>query len=181
MRVILTLSCPTIIDDKPTGMILGRLEKTVEVWKQLSASHFEDLIVITSGGNGGGRRKFPSSLIMKQYLIDKGIPVHHVIEDNVAINTIDNVINCNIILKQLINNGFLIESLYVITSDFHISRVKLLFDILPNGIIVEKTFIGTERYHSDGELTRYRINEMIAMAEINKNLRIERKDSTGDK
>lgn len=182
MRVILVLSCPSIIDNKPAGMILGRLEKAVELWQQLSMIESEDLLVITSGGTGSGKRKFPSSSIMRRYLIERGIPSNHIIEDPQAVNTIDNVNNCNRILKQFIDVGFPIEHLFVVTSDFHIPRVSLLFDYLGKDIDkVDKTFIGTEKYHLIEELVKHYINEEIAVSNIKANKNFKTENLIGDK
>jgi vancomycin permeability regulator SanA len=102
-------------DGKPSSRLQSRLDKAVELYKQ---GLFENIAV--SGGIG--EEGFYEASVMKQYLVEKGIPEFSITIDNEGINTFSTAKNT---VKLMNENGY--QSVIVISQYFHISRTKLAF------------------------------------------------------
>ncbi|WP_343801366.1 YdcF family protein [Bacillus carboniphilus] len=103
------------LDRHPSNRLKARLDKAVDLYDE---GYFRTIIV--SGGIGV--EGFDEEKVMKEYLVNKGIPSENIIEDNNGYNTYMTAENSKAIMQEL---G--LDSVMVITQFFHISRTKLAF------------------------------------------------------
>lgn len=102
-------------DGKPSGRLKSRLEKAVELYRE---GYFNQIIV----SGGVGVEGYDEAEVMKQYLVQKGIPSDQIITDSMGLNTRATAKNTTEIMGE-IND----KSVMVITQFYHISRTKLAF------------------------------------------------------
>jgi vancomycin permeability regulator SanA len=103
------------LNGEPSDRLKARLDKAVELYQD---GYFPYIIV--SGGIG--KEGFDEAKVMKNYLIQQGVPADTIKEDNQGYNTYMTAENTSNIMNQLDA-----ESVLLITQYFHISRTKLTF------------------------------------------------------
>lgn len=106
------------LDGQPSDRLKARLDKSVELFEE---GYFKYILV--SGGIG--IEGFDEAKVMKEYLVNKGIPSELIIEDSNGYNSFMTAENTKAIMKDLN-----IKSVMVITQYFHITRTKLAFNKL---------------------------------------------------
>ncbi|QOY38578.1 YdcF family protein [Anaerobacillus isosaccharinicus] len=106
------------LDGQPSNRLKARLDKSVELYEE---GYFKYILV--SGGIG--IEGFDEAKVMKEYLVNKGIPSELIIEDSNGYNSFMTAENTKAIMKDLN-----IKSVMVITQYFHITRTKLAFNKL---------------------------------------------------
>ncbi|MFN7249841.1 MAG: YdcF family protein [Anaerobacillus sp.] len=106
------------LDGQPSNRLKARLDKSIELYEE---GFFKYILV--SGGIG--KEGFDEAKVMKEYLVNKGIPSEIIIEDNNGYNSFMTAENTKAIMKEL-----KIESVMVISQYFHITRTKLAFSKL---------------------------------------------------
>ena len=99
----------------PSIRLQARLDKTIELYQN---GLFTNIIV--SGGFGS--EGFDEALVMRQYLISRGIPENCIRVDSIGNTTALTAKNASQIMKQ--NNW---QSALIISQYFHISRTRLAF------------------------------------------------------
>lgn len=185
MKIIIVLSCKGVVKNETgydvEGMLLGRLEKALKCYF-LDAS--ETYIIVT-----GRNSVCPDSCAMKQFLASKGIPAHKILEEEHAMNTIENAIYSMEMIKHLEKVKFIINGKYsesymrdnlddndtehttffnhidrvtVITSKFHIPRTMAIFAYVCNRTKLEHItweFLGTHKHHTYPEIQKRKLNE----------------------
>ncbi len=102
-------------DGRPSERLRYRLEKAVELYRD-GYFHY----IITSGGVGA--EGYDEAEIMKQYLVQKGIPGDKILTDSMGVNTIMTAWNT----KKIVND-LQLKSVMIISQFYHISRTKLAF------------------------------------------------------
>lgn len=100
-------------DGRPSARLQARLDKTLELYREGLFAH-----VIVSGGVGV--EGFNEPEVMKQYLINHGVPKDCVIVDAEGATTYLTARNAAQVMKR---NGW--QSALVISQYFHISRTRL--------------------------------------------------------
>lgn len=106
------------LDGQPSNRLKARLEKSIELYIE---GYFKYIIV--SGGIG--KEGFDEAKVMKEYLMNKGIPSEVIFEDSNGYNSYMTAENSRDIMQELD-----LESVMVITQYFHITRTKLAFNKL---------------------------------------------------
>jgi vancomycin permeability regulator SanA len=109
---------------EPSPRLKARLDKGFELYTRGKIKN-----VIVSGGLG--REGHNEALVMRQYLIDKGIPAHHIIADEHGLDTYSTTRKTAQLMNQKDWTG-----LIVISQFFHITRAKYAcrrFGISPLG------------------------------------------------
>jgi len=132
MRFLIIISGPSIkFRESSVGgyeigeCLLPRLERGLTAWEEMA----KDTLIIVSGGDGDGSRPIPSSTVMKQYLVEKGVPEKKIIEEPLATNTIENAMYCCKMMKDEQENNMLsINNVTLVTSDFHLERSRIIFE-----------------------------------------------------
>ena len=100
-------------DGTPSRRLAARLDRTAELY---GAGLFP--IVITSGGRG--REGWYEGTVMRDYLVERGVPAEKIIVDNQGLTTMASALNTRRILQE---RG--LSSVLVVTQYFHIPRSKL--------------------------------------------------------
>ena len=100
-------------DGTPSSRLAARLDRAHSLY---TAEVFP--LVIVSGGIG--REGHDEAVVMRDYLVKKGIPTDRIIVDSTGINTLASAVATRDILRQ---RG--LRSVMVITQYFHVPRSKL--------------------------------------------------------
>lgn len=103
------------LDGKPSKRLQRRLDRGIELYE---GNYFK--YVIVSGGVG--KEGFDEAVVMRDYLIQAGIPEDSIILDSKGINTYMTAKNSKEIIEEKGLNSVMIISQY-----YHISRTKLAF------------------------------------------------------
>ncbi len=107
---IIVLGAQVKPDGEPSVQLRWRLDRAREVYDEAPCH-----IVVTGGQ--GKNEPAPEGDVMRQLLIDEGVPAEHVHSDPVSVNTQQNLENALDILREL---GC--EKPVVVTSDYHLPR-----------------------------------------------------------
>lgn len=108
----------------------GRVEKGAELYSQHYAPH----LLLSNASESGAYRKD-----MQDTALSLGIPQDAILTENEALSTYQNAELTLNIMKQ---HGF--TSAIVVSSDFHMRRVKFLFDKEYRRTGIKLTYIGTD-------------------------------------
>ena len=128
MKYIVVLGHKLDNDGKLSSDAIHRLTTAINVFNYFSGDKF-----IVSGGNSANRSRNNNSNIvnlpteafcMKRFLQRNGIDGDHIITEDKSISTVDNIINIHKILPNHKVN------IFIISSDYHIPRVKLIVDTM---------------------------------------------------
>jgi vancomycin permeability regulator SanA len=111
--VAIVLGSKVEADGLPSARLRARLDKTVELYRQGLFPR-----VIVSGGLGS--EGFDEAVVMKRYLVEKGLPEASVYVDSQGMTTHLTARNAAQLMKA---KGW--QSALVISQYFHISRTKL--------------------------------------------------------
>lgn len=103
------------VTGKPSLGLRVRLDRGVELYRQ---GYFKHIIV--SGGLG--KEGYYEGHVMREYLIDKGVPAAAIITDDLGKNTMETAVNTRLIMEK---QQF--QSVMIITQYYHITRTKLAF------------------------------------------------------
>ncbi len=104
------------LDGQPSKRLQRRLDRAIELYEN---KYFK--YVIVSGGIG--KEGFDEARVMKDYLIQAGIPEDRIILDSKGSNTFMTAKNSIEIVEEMNLNSVMIISQY-----YHISRTKLAFN-----------------------------------------------------
>lgn len=99
-------------------IMMSRLEKTIEVYLQMDKKP----LIIVSGGKSS-IAKIKESTIMRQYLLEKGIPDSSIIVEDKSENTAENLEYSAITIKRHWKAPS-VPKIVIITSEFHIPRAR---------------------------------------------------------
>ena len=99
----------------PSARLAARLDKAVELYRRR-----EFPVVIVSGGRG--REGYDEGMVMRDYLIGKGVPAASIIVDLHGDTTMRTAENGAAIMRT---RGY--RSAFLISQYFHISRTRLAF------------------------------------------------------
>lgn len=98
---------------KPSVRLKARLDRTAELFKE---GHFP--LIIVSGGHG--IEGYPEGTVMKEYLVEQGVPAEVIIADNEGVDTWSSAVNTAVILDER-----RIQSVLVVTQYFHLPRSRM--------------------------------------------------------
>ncbi len=96
----------------PSLALKNRLDSTLDYWYQ-----HQDIPVIVTGGQGEDEY-YPESMVMKKYLMDRGVAEDSIIEENKSISTYENFLNSYSMVGK--------SKVLVATNDFHMFRALML-------------------------------------------------------
>ncbi|AKP67234.1 YdcF family protein [Companilactobacillus ginsenosidimutans] len=101
-------------------ILMSRLEKTLEVYHSMD----DKPLIIVSGGRSS-ISKIQESTIMREFLLEQGVPDSSIIVEGKSINTAENLEYSSILIRnhwEADSN----PSIVIVTSEFHIPRAKRL-------------------------------------------------------
>jgi uncharacterized SAM-binding protein YcdF (DUF218 family) len=121
-------------------------------------------LVLCTGGWGAHFNTAPKSHAMyaKDFLTQKGIREEDFLDFALSSNTVEDAVKVKGILEKLRNN-----TVKVITSDYHLERVQLIFNEILTGYTM--AFIGVESNIDETEYQNLVHHEKNAINSINKN------------
>lgn len=156
-HILVTLGAPNSPDGALSEISKTRLDYCKVIFKK------GQLILCTGGwGPQFNTAKKPHAAYCREYLIHKGLSEQDFTEIALSKNTVDDAVKIKAILSD-----FEQVKLTVITSKFHVERVKLIFnEILANYKI---DFIGVDGGLSQTELSALEKHEQQAIAKIKQN------------
>ena len=118
---IIILGCRVGPDGKPYPLLKGRIDKAIEFYRQQIAETGKAPVFIPSGGKGSDE-VISECGCMKNYLLEQGIPEEHILEEDKAENTYQNML----FSKQKIEEQ---KQDYVVlfsTTNYHVFRSGLM-------------------------------------------------------
>lgn len=111
---IVVLGAQVKEDGTPSVQLEWRLQAALDAWQK------EHCIVITSGAQGGNEPA-PEGDVMRQWLLDRGVPAESVISETDSRNTRENIRNAAQLLA-----GHDVQRVLIVTSDYHLPRAMAL-------------------------------------------------------
>lgn len=102
-------------DGKPSARLAGRLDRALDLYQAKIVPN-----IIVSGGLGV--EGHDEAVVMRQYLIEKGVPADRVIADSFGVNTAATALNSARIMGE---RGW--KSATAVSQYFHIARCKMTF------------------------------------------------------
>ncbi len=140
--IVIILGSPN--DDKGnlSDIAIGRNTKGIEEYR----NHEGYKILVTGGfGNHFNTTDKPHAYYAKQFLLKKGVPKNDILEFAESHDTVEDAL-----LSKLIVDKYGTKDLVIVTSDFHVGRVRYIFErIFPDHNLefsVVKTSYNRERY-----------------------------------
>ncbi|XHR30272.1 MAG: YdcF family protein [Chthoniobacteraceae bacterium] len=133
-------------DGRPSSRLQARLDRTIELYR---SGYFP--VIIVSGGIG--IEGYDEALVMRDYLVSKGIPALAVIMDNKGITTFASAENAREIMRD---RGY--KSVFVISQYFHIPRSRMALSklgIAPVYSAYARYFEARDLYSSLREVAGY--------------------------
>jgi uncharacterized SAM-binding protein YcdF (DUF218 family) len=157
-NILIILGSPNSAKGRLGKSAIGRLKKCIEIFKP-----DENLILCTGGfGVHFNASSKPHAEYLMKYLIKKRISKEYFLPFADSANTVEDAVKSREILRKM---GF--ENCTIITSNYHLKRVQLIFDEILTGI--EKQYIGVEDNFSEKKLKLLQNHEAKAIEGILKN------------
>ena len=111
--VALVLGNSVQLDGTPSPRLRARLDRTFELYR---SGYFPAVIV--SGGRG--REGYDEAVVMRDYLVSRGIPASRIIVDGGGVTTLASARNAARIARQR-----RMRSVFVVSQYFHLPRARL--------------------------------------------------------
>jgi vancomycin permeability regulator SanA len=124
--MLIILGSPNDAEGNLLPMAKGRLDKGIEIFRE----QIEECNILLTGGFGAhfNTTTYPHAYYAKQYLLSKGIAEEVFTELALSCDTVDDAKKCVPIIEK-----YNPKKMVVVSSDFHINRVKFIFKtIFPN-------------------------------------------------
>jgi len=114
--IALVLDSRVEAEGKPTPRLRARLDRTVELYR---AGYLN--LIIASGGTS--KEGVNEAVVMRDYLVSRGIPRKSIIVDSAGDTTYASARNASKILRERNGNG-----IFVVTQYFHVPRTRLALE-----------------------------------------------------
>ncbi|EHB66050.1 MULTISPECIES: YdcF family protein [Paenibacillus] len=101
-------------DGRIHPLLKERLDEAYERFQQFGHKY-----IIVSGGAVGSRQS--EAELMKEYLVDKGVPAKRILKEDKSHNTVQNLIFSKQLMEQ-----YQLKSFMIITNLFHVRRTKYI-------------------------------------------------------
>lgn len=155
--VIVVLGSPNSNDGELGSIAETRLEHCLDIYTK-------DMLILCTGGWGEhfNTTKIAHAVYARNYLIHRGIPAEAFLKDALSNNSVDDAVKVRQVILAMTD-----VKLTVITSDFHLDRIKLIFtEILKD---YPCSFIGVRSDLNQDELNRLVKHEQQSIACILRN------------
>lgn len=100
---------------RPTGEPSNTLKYRLDIASELYADDFAPAIIVC--GAQGDDEPLPEAVVMRDYLMDLGVPEHAILLEDKSTSTITNLENAKLIMDA---HGY--KSALITTSDYHMTR-----------------------------------------------------------
>ncbi|MBK1896408.1 YdcF family protein [Chryseobacterium paridis] len=155
--IILILGAPNDLNGNLSTTAIDRLNAAYELYRKDKKISF-----LCSGGFGEhfNTSDLPHAHYAKQYLIKMGAIENDFLPHLITSNTVDDFRKAIPVLVEV--NP---EVIYIVTSDFHVARAKMIFNIITQDKDISKkvVFIYAKSSHASGELKRLEEHENKAI------------------
>lgn len=111
---IIVLGAQVKPDGEPSIQLQWRLDAALQAWQ------LENVMVVTCGAQGANE-PVAEALLMRDYLVARGVPEEMILTDAVSYNTRQNIRNAAELLA-----GYDVERVLIVTSDYHLPRAMAL-------------------------------------------------------
>jgi uncharacterized SAM-binding protein YcdF (DUF218 family) len=157
LKILVVLGSPNSPEGKLSLVSHSRLDRCIEQYKP-------GIKIICTGGWGAhfNTSKYAHASLAKDYLMENGIPHEVFLENALSENTVDDAVK----VKEIISNLNPV-SITIISSDFHIERVKLIFEEILNAYKVN--FIAVKSHFDQDKYEQLVMHEKRAIESIKKN------------
>ncbi|PYI37682.1 YdcF family protein [Arthrobacter psychrolactophilus] len=108
-----------IINGKVPPLLRSRLDKGLEIYQEAAPENSP--LLIPSGGQGADE-SHPEGVAMAEYLVAAGAPEQHVVAEDQAVNTAQNLRFSAAVAKEQGREGEMV----VVTNNYHVLRAALL-------------------------------------------------------
>ncbi len=157
-KVFVVLGSPNSVSGELGPIAKSRLNHCLNLFSE------KDFVICTGGwGPNFNTAEHPHAHYAKTYLMRKGMPESAFLEFALSKNTVDDAVKTKVILSKL-ETDF---SLTIISSDFHLERVKLIFGEILAGYTLN--FEGAISNLDDMEYKKALSHEKKAIAAILQN------------
>ena len=111
---IVILGAQVKADGTPSVQLQWRMDTAYELWQE------HPCLIVTCGAQGSDEPA-PEGEVMRDYLLEKGVPDDQILVDSTSVNTKQNLQNAAELLK-----GTGTEKIAIVTSDYHLPRAMAL-------------------------------------------------------
>lgn len=118
---LIVLGCGLREDGTPTPLLTGRVERALKFYRQQMAQTGKAPIFVTSGGQGPNE-VISESASMKAYLLEKGVPEEHILQEDRSTSTYENMLFSKEIIQADGNRGKIAYA----TTNYHVFRSGLM-------------------------------------------------------
>jgi uncharacterized SAM-binding protein YcdF (DUF218 family) len=157
-EVLVVLGSPNSPEGQLSEIARSRLDCVADLYD-------ENKRILCTGGWGAHFNVAPKAhaIYAKEYLIKKGIPEQSFLEVAISSNTVEDAVKSKAILSRLDR-----PRISIITSDFHLDRVRLIFNEILKGFEIQ--FIGVKSgFLNKEELNSLTSHEQTAIQSIIRN------------
>ncbi|HDK7138115.1 TPA: YdcF family protein [Clostridium botulinum] len=152
-----------LIGDRVPPLLASRIDKGIEIYKRQLKKGNPSKIIFT--GAKGADEKISEGLAMWKYAKDKGIPTEHMIIEDQAVNTYENLYNSKKLLEEDYKAREKEYRCIVVTNSFHLFRSLIWARIV--GLECDGAGSKTKLYFSLNALIREYIGVMYIYKKIN--------------
>ncbi|MGW9684581.1 YdcF family protein [Flagellimonas sp. 2504JD1-5] len=130
-KILIVLGSPNSETGELSAISKSRLDCCLDLFKKKS-------LVLCTGGWGPhfNTAEHPHAYYAKKYLLQKGLPESAFLDFALSENTVDDAVKAKAILAKIKEE----VSLTIITSGYHLERVRLIFNEILDGFAL--TFMG---------------------------------------
>jgi uncharacterized SAM-binding protein YcdF (DUF218 family) len=157
-QVIILLGSPNSANGRLSKIAIGRAKKCLEIFNSET-----DMILCTGGfGLHFNTTSIPHAEYLKRYLIKKGISKTDFLRFANSSNTVQDATKSKEILLENV-----IKKLIIITTEYHLKRVQLIFDEILSEF--DKIYLPVPNNMSKKSLIKFETHEAKAIEGILKN------------
>lgn len=118
---LIVLGCGLREDGTPTPLLAGRVERALKFYRQQIAQTGKAPLFVTSGGQGPNE-VISESASMKAYLLGKGVPQEHILQEDSSTSTYENMLFSKEIIQADGSKG---KTAFA-TTNYHVFRSGLM-------------------------------------------------------
>ena len=118
---LIILGCGIRKDGTPTPLLAGRIDRALKFYEEQIQASGKAPIFVTSGGQGPNE-VISESASMQAYLLEKGVPSEHILEENRSSSTYENMLFC----KEMIQPIWPEKKVAFSTTNYHVFRSGLM-------------------------------------------------------
>ncbi|EJP6471057.1 YdcF family protein [Clostridium botulinum] len=152
-----------LIGDRVPPLLASRIDKGIEIYKKQLKKGYTSKIIFT--GAQGADEKISEGLAMWKYAKDNGVPPEHMIIEDKAVNTYENLYNSKKLLEQDYKDFGEEYSCIVVTNNFHLFRSLIWAKIV--GLKCDGAGSKTKLYFSLNALIREYVGVMYIYKKVN--------------